>query len=200
MESIIQSLLILFAILYIACVFVGRTVIVWRKTKRFPIAYGKTDSAHDFLGKIFKISIVLSLVSPIIYVTSEKFYQSLLPLNFFETSTLQIIGLVLAYTSMVWTILAQAQMGESWRIGIDERSKTELVKKGLFRFSRHPIYLGVMTTSASLFLILPNILNLIIFLITFLTIMVQARLEEEYMRKIYNEQYSSYSKKTPRWM
>lgn len=200
METTTQFLLILFVILYISCVFVGRTLIVWSKTKKFPITYGRTDSAHDFLGRIFKILIVLSIVSPIVYVTSGQFYQYLLPLKIFEINTLQITGLILAYVSMIWTILAQAQMGKSWRIGIDENNKTELVRKGLFKFSRHPIYLGVMTTSLSLFLVLPNVLNLIIFLITFLTIMVQARLEEDYMRKIYGEQYLSYSKNTSRWL
>ena len=200
METIIQFLLILFVVLYISCVFVGRTLIVWRKTKKFPITYGKTDSAHDFLGRIFKVLIFLSIVSPIIYVTSGEFYQYLLPIKLFEIETLQIIGLILAYSSMIWTILAQTQMGKSWRIGIDENSETELVQKGLFKFSRHPIYLGVMTTSLSLFLVLPNVLNLIIFLMTLLTIMVQARLEEEYMIKVYGEQYLRYSKNTSRWL
>jgi len=195
----IQSLLILFVVLYILCVFVGRTLVVWRKTKKFPITYGKTDSAHDFLGRIFKILIILSIVSPIIYVTSAKFYQYLLPIKIFEIGILEIIGLVSAYVSMVWTIIAQTQMGTSWRIGIHVNNKTDLVQKGLFKISRHPIYLGVMTTSFSLFLVLPNVFTLIIFLMTFLTIMVQARLEEEYMRKIYNEEYLSYVKNTPRW-
>jgi len=194
-----QLLLILFVILYISCVFVGRTFIVWRNTKKFPITYGKTDSAHDFLGRMFKILIILSIASPIIYVTSGEFYQYLLPLKIFEINTLEILGLVLAYISMIWTIIAQTQMGTSWRIGIDENNKTELVQKGLFKISRHPIYLGVMTTSFSLFLVLPNVFNLIVFLMTFLTIMVQARLEEEHMAKIYSEEYLSYSKNTPRW-
>jgi len=173
---------------------------VWRKTKKFPITYGKSKSAHDFLGRIFKILIVLSLVSPIFYLTSENLYQNLSPVKIFEIDTLKIFGLIFAYVSMFWTLVAQAQMGASWRIGIDKSSKTELVQKGLFKFSRHPIYLGVITTSFSLFVVLPNVLNLIIFLMTFFTIIMQARLEEEHSIRIYGEHYLSYIKSTPRWL
>lgn len=200
MDLLIKYLLILFTILYISLVFVGRTLIVWRRVKKFPITYSKTDSAHDFLGRIFKMLVALSLVGPFVYASSEKFYQYLIPLKIFEVSDLQIIGIILAYLSMVWTIVAQSQMGNSWRIGIDKCQKTELIQKGLFKFSRHPIYLGVATTSLSLFLILPNVPTLIIFLMTSLTISIQARLEEEYLKKIYGQQFLNYSKNTPRWL
>lgn len=200
MDTLIKYLLILFAILYVSFVFVGRTLIVWKKIQKFPITYGKTGSAHDFLGRVFKLLIALSLISPIVYASSEKLYQYLFPLKIFEIATIQILGIILAYFSMAWTIIAQSQMGTSWRIGIDENQKTELVQKGLFRYSRHPIYLGVATTSLSLFLVIPNLLTIIIFLTTYLTIAVQARLEEEYMTRIYGQQFLSYSKNTPRWL
>jgi len=199
MEEIIKILLALFVVIYISIVFVGRTFIVWRKTKVFPITYGKTDSAHDFAGRVFKILVILSIVSPLFYIISGELYQNLISIKVFENISLKLFGLFLAYASMLWTIIAQSQMDASWRIGIDLNHKTEFVHKGLFRFSRHPIYLGVMATPLSIFFILPNVLNLIIFLMTFLTIMIQARLEEEYLAKIYGEQYLLYSKSTPRW-
>lgn len=199
MEVAIKSLLLLFVVLYISIVFVGRTLIVWRKTKNFPITYGKTDSAHDYLGRMFKMLLVLSMFSLIVYVASETLYQYFIPLTILEVVPLKLLGLAIAYSSMLWTIVAQAQMGLSWRIGIDTGQKTELVRKGLFKFSRHPIYLGVMTTALSLFMIMPNVLNLIIFLMTALTLAVQARLEEEYLTQVYGDEYLRYSSSTWRW-
>ena len=200
METAINYLLLLFAILYISSVTVGRTLTVRRKIKKSPITYGKTDSAHDFLGRTVKILYFLTVAGVVIYLTSENLYQGLLPIKIFEITALKIIGLILAYASMVWTIIAQVQMGASWRLGIDENQKTELIQKGLFKFSRHTIYLGVMTTSLSLFLVLPNVLNLIIFLMTSVMGVVQARTEEEHFIKTHGEQYSNYSRNTPRWL
>jgi protein-S-isoprenylcysteine O-methyltransferase Ste14 len=34
------------------------------------------------------------------------------------------------------------QMGDSWRIGIDQEQKTSLVRHGVFKLSRNPIFLG----------------------------------------------------------
>ncbi len=200
METVINYSLLLFAILYISSVTVGRTLIVQRKIKKSPITYGKTDSVHDFLGRTLKILYFLTVVGIIIYLTSENLYQNLLPIKIFEITALKIIGLILAYASMVWTIIAQVQMGASWRLGIDENQKTELIQNGLFKLSRHPIYLGVMISALSLFLVLPNVLNLIIFLMTPVVIALQARLEEEHLKKIHGEEYSNYSKSTRRWL
>jgi protein-S-isoprenylcysteine O-methyltransferase Ste14 len=200
MEMAIKPLLLLFAVLYLSLVFVGRTLIVWRKTKKFPITYGKSDSAHDYLGRIFKMLIVLYMLSSTVYVASETLYQYFIPFTILEVSPVKLLGLAMAYSSMLWTIIAQGQMGLSWRIGIDRDQKTEMVRKGLFRFSRHPIYLGVMTTALSLCLIMPNALNLIILLMTALTLNVQARLEEEYLTQVYGDEYLGHSKATPRWL
>lgn len=49
-------------------------------------------------------------------------------------------------------LVAQAQMGNSWRIGVDPKL-TELVQRGLFRFSRNPIFLSLRITLLGLFLV-----------------------------------------------
>jgi protein-S-isoprenylcysteine O-methyltransferase Ste14 len=193
MEIPIKPLLLVFAILYISIVFIGRTLIVWRKTKNFPITYGKTNSAHDFLGRIFKLLLIVNVLSTMVYLASESLYRYFISLEALEIVPVRLLGLALAYSSMLWTMIAQAQMGLSWRIGIDAGQKTEIVRRGLFKFVRHPIYFGVMTTTWSLFLIMPNVLNLIISLMTTLTLAVQARLEEEYLTQVYGDEYMSYS-------
>jgi len=200
MDVNLRLLLILFVILYPSLVFLLRTVIVWKKIGSLPITYGKTNSKHDRLGRIFKILVCMSLASAIIYLESMGTYQKLLPITSLEIVTLRVIGIFFAYTSMIWTIISQAQMGSSWRIGIDEKNKTRLVVGGVFKLSRNPIYLGVIITLFSLFLVLPNLVNLVILLATITTISMQVKLEEEYLKKIYGEEYLSYIERTPRWL
>ena len=50
------------------------------------------------------------------------------------------LGWVLMGLSLTLMLVAQAQMGLSWRIGIDEKNRTGLVTNGLFSLSRNPIF------------------------------------------------------------
>lgn len=196
----IKILLGLFAISYLSLVFVLRTFLIWKKTKKFPITYGRSDSAHDYIGRIVKILILFSILSAISYIFSEEnLYNLFIPFHRLENYSIQIIGLILAFLSMIWTIIAQSQMKDSWRIGIDDKTKTQIVKIGLFKHFRHPIYMGVSLSAFSLFIIMPNVLTLVISLLTYIALSIQVRLEEEYLIKIHGEEYLHYLKKTTRW-
>jgi protein-S-isoprenylcysteine O-methyltransferase Ste14 len=53
---------------------------------------------------------------------------------------LSIGGAMLIVAGLVLLVVAQLQMGASWRIGIDETSTPGLIETGLFRFCRNPIF------------------------------------------------------------
>ena len=61
-----------------------------------------------------------------------------------------------AVVSLLWMLIAQAQMGASWRVGIDSANRTELVSKGLFTISRNPIFLATRLALLGFFLVAPN--------------------------------------------
>jgi protein-S-isoprenylcysteine O-methyltransferase Ste14 len=90
-------------------------------------------------------------------------YQYFVPIVWFERSWLMRSGVALLLLSLIWTVIAQAQMGESWRIGIDEEHRTPLVTSGIFGWSRNPIFVGMKITLLGLFLIIPNALTLLAF-------------------------------------
>lgn len=162
--------------------------------------YGRTTSLHDVIGKLFALLIALSVGNIVVYVSSPAFYQHLLPFHWMETKALQILGMLLAWASMFWTIGAQHQMGPSWRIGIDTKTKTSLITAGLFRVSRHPIYSGMIVTALGLFMVMPNLLSLLILAATMITIPIQARLEEEHLARVHGDRYLTYLKRTRRWL
>ena len=59
-------------------------------------------------------------------------------------------GLVLLAGALIWSLIAQVQMGDSRRIGIDEKTSSPLDQYGLFGISRNPIFLGKPTSSIGL--------------------------------------------------
>lgn len=67
--------------------------------------------------------------------------------------------------ALIWVLIAQAQMGTSWRIGIDTENETMLITHGIFRLSRNSIFLGMRGNLLGMFFVLPNVLTLVLCLL-----------------------------------
>jgi protein-S-isoprenylcysteine O-methyltransferase Ste14 len=149
---------------------------------------------------MFKVVFTLIVVVVTVYATSRRFYEYLMPIVWLQYAGFKIAGLIMLLLSLVWTVLAQAQMGSSWRIGIDTKRQTELMQRGIFKFSRNPIFLGMIVTLAGLFLIISNVLTLLILVLGLVLIQIQVRLEEEHLAKLHGDKYTSYRLKVRRWL
>ena len=193
-------LLFAYLILYFLLVFVLRSVLLWKKTGINPFTFEKTDNAHDYNGKVFTFITVLELIVVGIYAFKEEWYEYLLPFWYLENQTLQKIGWVLLLVSLIFVWFSQSQMANSWRIGIDENNKTKLVTKGVFSISRNPIFLGIMFTNIGLFLVIPNAFTLLIISLSTLSINTQIRLEEEFLKREFGNEYVEYREKVRRWI
>jgi protein-S-isoprenylcysteine O-methyltransferase Ste14 len=140
------------------------------------------------------------VLTVVIFSASERLYKYLTPISWLERRWLQWVGVALLLTSLAWTVVAQAQMGESWRIGIDEGHRTPLVRKGVFGFSRNPIFLGMMLTLLGLFLVTPNAVTLLVLCLGVVLIQIQVRLEEEFLSGAHGDDYADYRRDVRRWL
>jgi protein-S-isoprenylcysteine O-methyltransferase Ste14 len=191
--------LFIFFIFYFFLVFLLRSYLLWKKTKVNPLTFNKGDDAHGYNGKVFGFVFLLEFIIVSIYAFSPSSNKFLLPFWYLENDTLFYFGWVLLIISLVLVWFAQGNMRESWRIGIDEENKTELVTSGFFTISRNPIFLGIMIANIGLFLVLPNAFTLLILALSLVSINTQIRLEEEFLLKEFGEQYTIYKKSVNRW-
>jgi protein-S-isoprenylcysteine O-methyltransferase Ste14 len=190
----------IYLFVYICVAFVLPTYRVWKRTGVNPITFRGTDNAHDYIGKLFKIVMIGLIIVVICYAFAKNFYPFLLPIVWLENQIIQFVGIGLLLLSLSWTVLAQSQMGNSWRIGIDEEKQTALVQSGLFRFSRNPIFLGMIVTLLGIFLTIPNAFTLLFLVLGFVLIQIQVRLEEEFLMKMQDAKYADYCRKVRRWL
>lgn len=117
---------------------------------------------------------------------------------FFEHSIVQTTGIILLILSFIWTFIAQIQMKDSWRIGIDTENKTALIVHGIFSVSRNPIFLGMLTSLTGLLLIQPNACTLLFLILSYILIQIQIRLEEDFLEKEHGLTYLNYKRKVRR--
>lgn len=198
--SFYQIFLPIATLLYLLLVFVLRSVILWKQTGINPFVFGSTDKGHDYIGRVYKVMVAGTWISIGCYSFLPGYYQYLMPVQYLEDGSLRLTGLILLLVSFLWTSIAQYQMSRSWRIGIDYSETTELIDHGLFKYSRNPIFLGVLLSYLGTFLIIPNMLSFAILLITFVTIQTQVRLEEEYLENVQGQNYIHYKTKVRRWL
>lgn len=194
-----QVYLFLFLIVYFFFVFFLRSYLLWKRTGVNPLTFSKSDDAHGYNGKVFTFISILEFVVVFIYAFKNDWYQYLLPFWYLEHNYLQYIGWSLLILSLVIVWVAQSQMADSWRIGIDEKNKTELVTNGLFSLSRNPIFLGVMIANVGLFLIIPNAFTLLIISLSTVSINTQIRLEEAFLGSSHGKDYQDYLNQVRRW-
>lgn len=199
-ERPLKFILPAYLLIYFFTAFFWRSYKVWKTTGINPFVLGSTDSAHDFIGRMFKVVFALIVAAVIAYSSSSTIYEYLMPFTWIQHSGFKIVGMTLLATSLVWTLVAQSQMGKSWRIGIDVQHRTKLVREGAFRFSRNPIFLGMIATIIGLFLIIPNALTLVVLALGIVLIQIQVRLEEDYLKAVHGEHYIEYCRNVRRWL
>jgi len=141
----------IYLIAYIVAAFVWRSYAVWKRTGVNPVVFKGSDSAHDFIGRLFKALFAVIVALVVIYAFIPSAYQYVMPIHSLERTSVRLTGFILLLVSLMWTVVAQAQMGNSWRIGIDTEHRTKLVQTGVFRLSRNPIFVGMIVTLLGLF-------------------------------------------------
>lgn len=193
-------LLFAYFIVYILIVFVLRLILLRKRTGINAVTFNKVDDAHDFNGKVFLIISIIELIVVSIYALKNDWYEYLLPFWYLESAVLYRIGWILLFISLPIVWVAQSQMSNSWRVGIDKVNKSKLVTNGIFSKSRNPIFLGIMIANIGLFLIIPNAFTILIISLSSLCINTQIRLEEEFLSNEFGVQYIEYSKKVRRWI
>ena len=127
------------------------------------------------------------------------FFKNEIPLIYFLTELSYRAGsLVLMVVGFLLLLIAQIHLGKSWRVGIDEQTKDDLITSGFYALSRNPIFLGLNMIFLGFFFAIPNYIFLASVVLGFLGIHLQTKEEEKFLFQHYKD-YSKYCKKTGRY-
>lgn len=110
-------------------------------------------------------------------------------------------GFMLMLLGSAITVVAQLQMRDSWRVGVDERETTSLVTAGLFSVVRNPIFTGILLLSAGLLCIAPNVVSVAAFGSALLGVEIHVRqVEEPYLLRTHGRHYLAYAESVGRFV
>jgi protein-S-isoprenylcysteine O-methyltransferase Ste14 len=111
------------------------------------------------------------------------------------------VGVALALAGMGLVVMAQLQMGASWRIGVDPEERTALVAGGLYRAMRNPIYTGMVAFVTGAALLVPGALAVVAVVAMVIGVEVQVRwVEEGYLAAAHGAAYRTWADHTGRFV
>ena len=97
-------------------------------------------------------------------------------------------------------LLSVLCMKDSWRAGIPDKDKTELVTTGIYRFSRTPAFLGFDLMYVGVLLLYGNLLTLSFSAFAIVMLHLQILQEERYLVNTFGAPYQEYCRHVSRYL
>jgi protein-S-isoprenylcysteine O-methyltransferase Ste14 len=178
------------------------TLLVWpvirlrRATGAQAITLHRSDAPGQRVGALAFLAISLGMLAlALAYAAGGPAAVGAWP----ASPALVGLGIALGVAGLLVVARAQAQMGASFRIGIDAQ-RTPLVESGLFRVVRNPIFSGLLVMLAGVALIVPCAWSLALWLAAAGAIAWHTRLEERHLLALHGDAYRRYAQRTGRFV
>jgi len=187
-------------VLFFALAFAWRSLRVWRRTGINPVVLPGGDDAQAYVGRAFKVVMAACgavAAAPVLCADAPRWLGGWDALASVPAAA---CGWLLLAAALAWVVVAQAQMGASWRIGIDSANATALVQHGLFARSRNPVFLALRVELLGFFLVLPSAATAALLVAGEILMQVQVRLEERHLAALHGAAYADYCARVRRWL
>lgn len=157
----------------------------------------QTDQmAQKKRGTLFYIELVLKISTytvVVVEVLSIAINTTVFP------QAVRILGVTLAVLGDIVFSLAVWTMRDSWRAGIAQEDKTEMVTTGIYKLSRNPAFLGFNLVYIGILLIFFNWILCAITILAMVMLHLQILQEEKYLPTVFGEDYLTYKSKVGRY-
>jgi protein-S-isoprenylcysteine O-methyltransferase Ste14 len=182
-------------LLWFALAFGLRTLMAVRRTgdSGFRGISGRPFTLEWWAGVLFAVALLVGVAAPVADLVGVPLLT--------DVDAVRYGGLAIAMVGIALTLAAQISMGDSWRIGVDERERTALVTDGAFAASRNPIFTAMAITAVGLAGMVPNLIAVfgVVALIGALELQVRG-VEEPYLRRVHGADYEHYIRRTGRFL
>ena len=106
------------------------------------------------------------------------------------------VGLFLTALGIGMSIWARFALGSNWSGAVTLKDNHELIRRGPYRWIRHPIYTGLLAAMIGTALIRGHLRGYLGFVIVLATFYFKARREESFLRKEFGEGFEAHTRDT----
>lgn len=173
-------------------VYISKMVLQKRKgIQTDQIAKGKQKTKVFYIELAMKIATYSVVIAEVV---SLFFAPPYLP------QTFVVIGVVLGFIGDILFTVSVVTMKDSWRAGIAENDKTEIITSGIYSISRNPAFLAFDCVYVGLLLIAFNWVLLVLSVFAMTMLHLQILQEETFLSKTFGTEYNVYKSKVRRYL
>lgn len=173
-------------------VYLGKMLLQKRKgIQTDQIAKGKKKDKVFYTELIMKIATYAVVVVEVLSILNV---EPKLP------QAVQIVGVALGFLGDIVFALAVITMKDSWRAGIAEKDKTEMVTSGIYQISRNPAFLGFDCVYVGILLMFFNVPLFLFSVFAMVMLHLQILQEERYLPGVFGNHYVEYKKRVGRYI
>ncbi|MBX9643713.1 MAG: hypothetical protein K2W91_06390 [Novosphingobium sp.] len=163
-----------------------RGIAIRRATGDRPWAFASAKGVQRIAGSSFALSAAALLIAAALAESGA--------------TILTVPASITALVGAAIVIIAQDQMGRAWRIGVRTGDAPLFVSHGLFRFSRNPIFVGMMLVGLSAAMVSGAWWNRPALMVFIASCIVQVRIEEAHLEASFGQDYINFRASIPRWL
>ena len=140
---------------------------------------------------------IVTLICGLAIYFSKTFFNKFFSYN---NNTVSLFLLILGFT--VFTLAVKAFNRQKTTVNpLEPRQASSLVSSGIFKYSRNPMYLGMLIILLALSFKFNLVGGIVISLFFYLFITkFQILPEEEAMNELFGDEFTEYSNRTRRWI
>lgn len=148
----------------------------------------KENLLKQFIYYWLPLILAIYLLGP-----DERYGNSLISGNFVSNTNLSgLIGLLLCYLGLVIACWSRYLLGKNWSVSVQKKEDHELIKKGAYKFIRHPIYSGLILMFLGNAIILGRWRGLAAVSIVFISFWFKLKKEEQWLTDLFGNKYREY--------
>ena len=111
-----------------------------------------------------------------------------------------VMGMLIIIVNLLVSAASLIDLKDSWRVGVINEQKTDLISTGIYKYTRNPYFLSYMLMFAAYTIMLQNIILFVLSMVGFLLIHSMIKKEEVYLFGIHGESYLAYKTTVPRYL
>jgi len=158
-------------------------------------AWSKPSKRREFPWQ--RLEHVIPMVIGFFFIYKQSFAWGWLANQIMsKNSAVAIIGLFLTVGGLLFAVWARIALGANWSGTVTIKSGHSLIRRGPYKWIRHPIYTGLLASLVGTVLLQGEVRSFCGFLLILLALFRKAKREERFLSEEFGEGFAEHAKHT----